>query len=52
MARKNSNARRRDKSRRTRIKIKKPKAVMLPVCKELNDGISPGKLKAVAEWRD
>lgn len=54
MARKNSNARRRDKPRRTRIKLKcpKPKIVVLSVRRELDDGMSPGKLRAVAEWRE
>lgn len=28
-----------------------PRIVILPVCKSIDDGISPGKLRAVAEWR-
>jgi len=52
MARKNSNARKRDKPRRTRIKLKKPGPVILPVCRGLDDNMSPGRLVAIAEWRD
>jgi hypothetical protein len=28
-----------------------PKIVILPVCRSLDDGTSPGRLRAVAEWR-
>ena len=52
MARKNKNARSRIKPRRTRIKLKKSGPVILPTCWRLDDGISPGRLVAIAEWRD
>ena len=50
MARKNSNARRRWRRRRTYVDI--PRAVILPVHKKLDDGVSPGRLVAIAEWRE
>lgn len=53
MPRKNKNARKVYKPRPTRIRIhKKPKAVLLPLRKyKKDDDISPGELKAIAEWR-
>lgn len=50
MARKNSNARRRWRRRRTYVGI--PQVVILPVCRRLDDNMSPGRLVAIAEWRE
>lgn len=49
MPRKNENARQRPRVKR--LKMKRPKAVLVPVL-ERRDGISPGRLVAVAEWRE
>ena len=50
MARNPKNARRKPYRRKTRVRPN-TRIVVLPVCKKLDDGISPGKLVAVAEWR-
>ena len=49
MPRKPSNAR--QKPVLKRLKLKPPKAVLIPV-EQRRDGISPGRLVAVAEWRE
>lgn len=48
MPRKNQNAR--QVPRTKKLKMKQPKAILVPV-QERRDGISPGRLVAVAEWR-
>lgn len=48
MPRKNENARPKPKVKR--LKMKQPKAVLVKV-EERRDGISPGRLVAIAEWR-
>ncbi|QUH21104.1 hypothetical protein [Alkaliphilus sp. B6464] len=50
MPRRKKNAQRVYKPRKLK-NVSRPKVVILPVCKSIDDGISPGKLKAVAEWR-
>lgn len=49
MARKNQNARPRPRAKR--LKVKHPRAILVPV-QERRDNISPGRLVAVAEWRE
>ncbi|MEA4960371.1 hypothetical protein [Lutispora sp.] len=49
MPRKNENARQRPRAKK--LKIKRPKAVLVPV-QERRDPISPGRLVAIAEWRE
>lgn len=48
MPRKNSNAR--QKPRIKKLKLKQPRAVLVPV-QQRRCEISPGRLVAVAEWR-
>lgn len=48
MPRKKSNARSVPRPRKIR---NKPKAIILPPCKAQDDKMSPGVLKAVAEWK-
>lgn len=48
MPRRKKNARKVPKGKHIRAK---PKVVILPVCRSLDDGTSPGRLRAVAEWR-
>ena len=45
------NAKKVYKPRKLKNVPKVPKVVILPICKSIDDGISPGKLRAVAEWR-
>lgn len=48
MPRRNKNARAKPKVKK--LKIKKPKAVLIPIHNK-KDNISPGVLVAAAEWR-
>lgn len=48
---KNSNARQRWRRRRTYVRPN-VRIVILPVCRKLDDGMSPGRLVAIAEWRE
>ena len=49
MPRKKKNARSLDKPKRISIKVNLPRVVFLPIIDF--DNISPGVLRAVAEWR-
>ena len=50
MPRKKKNARSLDKPKRFKTKVDIPKVVLLPV-RNYFDDISPGVLRAAAEWR-
>jgi len=50
MPRKKKNARGVNKPKRIKTKVTMPKAVLLPLIHQ-DDGMSPGVLKAVAEWK-
>ncbi|HZK58079.1 MAG TPA: hypothetical protein VFD17_07195 [Clostridia bacterium] len=50
MPRKHKNAQRKPWRRRTRAQPN-VRIVILPLCKKLDDGMSPGRLVAVAEYR-
>ena len=40
------------KQKRNYRKRYHPKVIILPVCRKLDDRMSPGRLVAIAEWRD
>ena len=52
MPRRKKNAQKVYKSRKLKNVTKAPKVIILPVCRSIDDGVSPGKLRAVAEWRE
>ncbi len=51
MVRKNKIARRKKRHRRYRVKPN-ARIIVLPVCRALDDRMSPGRLRAIAEWRE
>ncbi|HZX21294.1 MAG TPA: hypothetical protein VFF25_02770 [Clostridia bacterium] len=51
MARRHKNARPKPYRRRTRVKPN-PRVVLIPTHKKQDDGMSPGRLVAIAEWRE
>lgn len=50
MPRRKKNAQKVYKPRKTKVKVNY-KVITLPVSKYQDDGISPGRLVAIAEWR-